>query len=232
MDIDFKSLDAANALLNYDLDVSARKSRKVLAVLKRKTPTGQSEEFLTIVDLKTASLWMKIKLWWNNSLKKATIANFLDRHFEQWYLAAAYQQAVKFKFEKQCNKLFKKIPFKKNPSWNLRIEINVHDKETIIPFDRLTSNSSIYSQLEKITGSYDAPLLRIFEYHAFDGCYKGEQTGMFMKDSEMSGDRTLKIRLSNLMRDSLEYFHKKKIREDALAEGRVQGIMHGMMMRR
>lgn len=215
MSVNLQNLDA---LLQYDLDLSPRRSRHVLAVVKDQDKT----EHLTIVDLKQASIWTKIKLWWNDSTKKATIGNFLSENIRHYSNEIGANHEKRVVFEMQCAKLFQKIYFAHKPEWNLAIKFEYPDTAaseaapktlshySTITFDRLTTKQEIISHIANqrfqinVNGISLAPRLsEVFSKQTISGLFTDPPTGQFLTNEDTGQDRTCTVTFSELDKNKL-----------------------------
>lgn len=237
-------LENLNAFLNYDLDISARRSRQAWAILERKNAAGEREEYISIVNLKTASVWTKIKLWWNDSLKKKSIGNFLSSHIKEWSREVENDHQQKVLFETQCAKTVRKIKFTHHPHWKLNVAIKYPNPDLPgnpvtelfqeIDFDRLTTQEQIHRHLEANTvkmtvqsRELEVPLMAVFDSHIFKGNLNQERSGNFLKPQDPSGDRTCTIELSNLNQAKLMTFFTEAVKQDAYRKGLAVGNANG-----
>lgn len=243
MSVNLENLDA---FLNYDLDVSARRSGKVLAILARKNAQGFREEYLKVIDFNTMSIWTsfktKIALWWNDSLKKKTIGNFFSNNIQNW--SAQVDQTHKVHFETQCAKLSRKIRFAHAPQWNLNIKIQypnpdlpgnpIQELHSVTTFDRLTTNAQIHNIIAAVSVQMKAhgkslvvPVTSLFNKNAYTGEYKGEVFGNLMQPDQNSGDRSCTLTLSDFNQARLNEYYTQAIRQEALDEGYRSGYRQG-----
>lgn len=201
-------------ILNYNFDLSAKKSRQVLAIVERKNEKGVREKALTTINWKALSCFAKLRLWWNKSLDKNKIAHFVNSHAKSWCDQAANQDH-QLKFEKQFLKLKNKIILIANcVQWKLNVKIQypspdlpgqpLKEMHVIVPFDRMTSKTSILNSLTHIEAlfclharNFMAPLYQIFDHHIYKGDYQGEKEGLFLNDGDRGGDRACIIQFSD-----------------------------------
>lgn len=198
-----------NAVLQHDLQLSAKTTGKVLAVVK----TNGREEIQEI-DLKQVSIWGKIKLWWNNSLSKETITNFVSCNYKEWTNEIGTDQEKKAQFETQCAHLARKmkILFVHCPTWNLKVNLEYTDPvldktqnvEIPLLYDRLTTLENIIEAVKQrritIASTQSTPTFGAI----FDRCsFSDERAGKashtpFISKDETGHDRVCKITFSDL----------------------------------
>lgn len=208
-----------HTLLNYNLDVSAKTSRKVLGVVYRKDARGSKTKVLQEIDLKTATLFTKIILWWHGSLQRNNLNNFLKANLSQWDRELSQDNGRHLLLEKQCAKLRRKIKSDNPFQWTLHVNIERPDwsLKTTVLFDRLTTNESIYNWLLKQKGKvsffgyqFSTRLSTVFDQFHITGQYQGSQKGLFLQDEEKGQDRTCTLTFSNKNMDRCaQVFHDK-----------------------
>lgn len=164
------------AFLHHDLELSAKATRKVLAVVKH-----EGQHVLTELDLKQVSLWGKIVLWWNNSLRQDVLCNHLSQNVQAWTQEINGDHAKQVQLEKQCARIARKMNnfFTHCPEWKLTFAIthpNPNDNmkfgttEHVVSFDRLTTHNEILNYLKNIRISYpiqNAPPVNISIHNLF-----------------------------------------------------------------
>ena len=231
-----KSLDV---LLNYNFEASARSTRKVLAVVKCR---GGKERMLKEVDLKTVSLWARIKYCLSRNLSKKTVGVFVARNMQDWKNQVATDLTQQVKLEKQCARLERKHFSLKNPfRWSAHFKITSSDgsvsKNEIIFYDRLTTNQDILNdfnskqipmKVHKYTFDFKRKHFdKIFGKCAFEGDYRGSTSGFFIRDEEKGGDRFCQVHFSELNQSNLMDLYTKTIERVAYRRGHSQGYSEG-----
>jgi hypothetical protein len=211
-------------LMNYNFELSAKESGKVLAI-----EAGKLKE----IDLKTASLCTKIKLWWYGSLNLEKIGTLARANEAKWSQELSHDTFQQVQLEKKCAWLSRKIahshavsaPFKSQYrssfEWLLTGKIHyptgdkadspLAEKEVQYRFDRLSTMDRLHQRLSFETGkltvlarSFSAQLAPLFETHAYAGDYLGDATpNRFLKDTEAGQNRTFTVTFKNVKEKEL-----------------------------
>lgn len=205
--------------LNYDLDLSAKKSKKILAVLNQKNYNKVNDKYLTVIDWKTISLLKKFLLIIRGNISKKSINKYVGKNISGWSALIGDDSTMRVKFEKQCAKLNRKIKIADSPiwQWNLNITFEYLDLENkekklskSIKFSRLanydTLNQIISSTKDRMT-KYEKKvslnLYKIFKDKTYSPAnFTWNQTGQFLEDHEKGEDRSCTIHLFNLNDDA------------------------------
>lgn len=224
-----------DAFMSYDAEVSARRTKVALAVVAEKDGTGLNRNTLTIVDLKQASIWQRIKLWWNGSLDRKTIGNHLSLHVQNWSKQIGDNKQLRADFELQCAKLHRKILFTHKPEWKLQVQLQYPDLarpeaaaiqgSTILTFDRLTTNQEILDCVAQMRFSLTTGNMRltprfsdIFEERETSGDFPTSVMGNFLKETDEGKDRTCKISFKAPSQQKL----MEKIAKQSAIQGRLE----------
>ena len=215
-----------DALMRYDLDVSAKETGKVLAVV-----SAGGKRNLTIVDLKSASLWTKIQLWWHDSLSKRTIRNFLSENMTEFSEKVGQDRKARVHFETQCAKLSRKIRFTHSPAWNLTIKFEFPDIDGSkkmeeyerVTFDRLTRKEQLVDIIGRkvvrcsVKGVlFDLKLIEMFKTNCVSGDYSGPPVGAYLLPQDEGKDREMTVRFSDLNDEYMDRVEEESLRITAI----------------
>jgi len=221
-----------DAFINFDADVSARRTKVALAVVREKDESGVKRDTLQIIDLKQASIWKKISLWWNSSLKRKTIGNYLSMNVQNWSREIGDDKKLRSDFELQCAKLHRKIIFTHKPEAKLEITFKYPDlahpettlqTRSVYTVDRLTTNQQIVDianstrfSLQTNNMSLSPQFGEIFTEKETSGDFPNGHMGTFFTQEDELKDRACTITYKAPSQEKL----MGKIAEASVNQGR------------
>jgi len=205
-----------DAFIDYDTELSARKTKVVLGVFREKDSSGVQRQVLKVVNLNDMSFFQRIYHCFTGAFSKKNVGNFLSLHMDAWSKERVRgNEELQLQVEKQCAKLSRKITFIHKYQWPLQVTLQypsskhpdrqIEETKTLT-FDRLTTNKDLVDATNKLEYSFRTKRERkltvkaragqAFAHVSYKGDIQGNDSGSYLQDSEKGKERSCTVTFS------------------------------------